>query len=383
MKEEVTLAALFDFATEGILVTNQKGEIIRINRAAEIMFGYEKGELDHRPIEWLIPMKARPMHSKYREGFAKDPHPRGMGKGMDLFAVRKDGSEFPVEVSLSPFTVNEHAYVIAFIIDITVRKQQQDAIRQQKEMLEAYSENLKASNEELQNFAYISSHDLQEPLRKIRAFGDRLKMMEYDKLGDQGKDYLDRMLNAAVRMQTLINDLLTFSRLTTRAKSFQPVDLEKVLREVLSDMEVTVEKSGAVIRHDPLPVIDAEPTQMRQLFQNLLSNAIKFRHENSVPEVTISCRTVHDDYGNELAEIRVKDNGIGFDTKYNDRIFNIFQRLDGLKYEGSGIGLAICRKIAIRHGGNITAESEPGKGATFIVTLKKQQFVPIPNEEND
>ncbi|TND08249.1 MAG: hypothetical protein FD123_2504 [Bacteroidetes bacterium] len=377
MQEEITLAALFDYATEGMLVTNSKGIILRINPAAEKMFGYEKGELDKKPVEWLIPMGTRDRHTKHRDGFSKQPHPRSMGMGMDLFAMRKDGSEFPVEVSLSPFNVNDHQYIIAFIIDITIRKQQQDAIRAQKEKLENYSENLKASNEELQNFAYISSHDLQEPLRKIRAFGDRLKMMEYEKMGDQGKDYLDRMLNAAMRMQILISDLLAFSRLTTRARAFQPVNLDRVLSEVLIDMEVSIEKSGAIISRQPLPEIDAEPTQMRQLFQNLVSNAIKFRREGEAPKIDISWRKRVDEYGNELAEIRVADNGIGFEEKYNDRIFNIFQRLDGQKFEGSGIGLAICRKIAIRHGGNIYAESAIGKGSVFIITLKVKQ--PIPN----
>lgn len=371
MQTELALSVLFDYATEGILITNDKGLIVRINPSAERMFGYEKDELMEMPIEWLIPRPLKTRHEKYRENYNHNPHARSMGQGMDLHAMRKDGSEFPVEVSLSPFTSNGSSYVIAFIIDITVRKEQQDAIRQQKEQVEAFAERLRASNEELQNFAYISSHDLQEPLRKIRAFGDRLQMIEKDTLSDTGKDYLDRMLNAAVRMQTLINDLLQFSRLTTRAQAFQKVDLDVVLKEVLSDMEVSIERSGAVITADPLPQIDGEATQMRQLFQNLISNAIKFTREGEKPKITISCKTIPAEGSlPELIEITVKDEGIGFEEKYTDRIFSIFQRLEGQKYEGSGIGLAICRKIAMRHGGNIIAKSKPGEGAAFIVTLR-------------
>ena len=249
-----------------------------------------------------------------------------------------------------------------------MRKSIEDDIRKKKEELERITGELKQSNEELQNFAYISSHDLQEPLRKIQSFGDRLKSNEQEHFSEKGKDYLNRMLNAAERMQRLIEDLLTFSRLATRAQPFTRVDLNSVLDGVLSDLEVAIEKSGSKITFDRLPAIDAEPTQMRQLFQNLISNAIKFRHENKKPEINISFskKTIS---GKEMIELLVADNGIGFDEKYAYKIFNIFQRLEGKKYEGSGIGLSICKKIANMHGGNITVKSKPGKGATFIVTL--------------
>ncbi|MDX5419959.1 MAG: PAS domain-containing sensor histidine kinase, partial [Hymenobacteraceae bacterium] len=198
---------------------------------------------------------------------------------------------------------------------------------------------------------------------------------EYDNLSEQGKDYVDRMLNAASRMQNLINDLLGFSRVTTKAKPFVKVKLDDILSEVISDLEVTIEKTNAQIIRSPLPEIEAEPTQMRQLFQNLLSNAIKFRKENESPIINIYAKNLQRQAhltatpGDEVTEIYVEDNGIGFDEKYLDRIFNIFQRLEGQKYEGSGIGLAVCRKIAIRHGGDITAQSQPGIGTRFIITL--------------
>jgi two-component system sensor kinase FixL len=231
----------------------------------------------------------------------------------------------------------------------------------------------------LQDFAYVSSHDLQEPLRKIQAFGDRLRIKEVNNLSEQGKEYVDRMLNAASRMQKLINDLLTFSRVTTKTQAFVWIDLNAILEDVLSDLEVSIERSGARIERSPLPSLEAEPTQMRQLFQNLIANALKFRKPDTAPLIKIYAqqhqRIAHltGTPGDETVEIFVEDNGIGFDEKYLDRIFNVFQRLEGQKYEGSGIGLALCRKIAIRHGGNITARSQPGKGTVFIVTLAIKQ----------
>jgi PAS domain S-box-containing protein len=233
---------------------------------------------------------------------------------------------------------------------------------------------LEQSNRELEGFASIASHDLQEPLRKIQSFGERLEGLAGESLGPEGKDYLARMRSAASRMRGLINDLLAFARVTSQARPFARVDLAQIAREVLVDLEVAVEQSGAAITVESLPTLDADPTQMRQLLQNLLGNALKFRREGSAPRIALRSSV---DAAAGRCELRVEDNGIGFDEKYLDRIFNVFQRLHGQgKYPGTGMGLAICRKIADRHGGTLTARSAPGQGATFIVTLPLQHVQP-------
>lgn len=367
-KNKKSLDALFQFSTEGILIVDSKGKIVIINPMGEQQFGYEQGELHGQNIEQLVPKRFAGNHVQHRNNYYQHPYPRAMGKGMELYGRRKDGTEFPVEISLSSYRSSEGLFTIAFIIDITERKVQTDAIKLANKKLMEFTTQLKASNSELENFAYISSHDLQEPLRKIQSFGDRIKTTEKEKLSEQGKDYLERMLNAATRMQTLINDLLAFSRLTTKALPFVRVDLNNVFDGVLSDLEVTIQQANAIIEKSPLPIIDADETQMRQLFQNLITNAIKFRKKNSVPWVKIDAvANVHNP--DKFIDVHVEDNGIGFDEKYLEKIFNIFQRLDGQKYEGSGIGLAVCKKIAVRHGGDITAKSKEGSGSTFIVTL--------------
>jgi signal transduction histidine kinase len=224
---------------------------------------------------------------------------------------------------------------------------------------------LDRSNRELREFAYVASHDLQEPLRKIQAFGDRLRARFGDALGEQGNDYIARMQGAAARMQALIQDLLSYSRASSKEMSVRPVDLDALARDVVSDLSERIRATGGTVELEPLPTFEADPTQMRQLLQNLVGNALKF-HRDGVPPVV----KVRGDSGPEWTRIVVQDNGVGFDEQYADRIFTPFQRLHGrMAYEGTGMGLAICRKIAERHGGRITVRSAPGVGSTFAVLL--------------
>lgn len=253
--------------------------------------------------------------------------------------------------------------------DITEMRRTQEQLAVEHLRLEQSQRDLESKNRELQNFAYVASHDLQEPLRKVQTFGDRLQSHAGPSLDEQSRDYLGRMQNAASRMQSLIHDLLAFARVTTHARPFVPIDLGQVCREVLTDLEVRTEQTGAKITVEQMPTLAADPLQMRQLLQNLIANALKFRRVDVPPEVCIRARDVRMD-GQDWVEIEVRDNGIGFDMKYADKIFAMFQRLHGREeYEGTGIGLAICRKIVERHGGTICADSAAGKGTTFIVRL--------------
>jgi PAS domain S-box-containing protein len=268
--------------------------------------------------------------------------------------------------------------------DIHEMKLAQEALQESKEKLRQFTAQLERSNRELQDFAYVASHDLQEPLRKIVVFGERLKEKSHDALGEEGRDYLERMQKAAARMQTLINDLLAFSRVTTKARPFVPVDLAEISREVVNDLEARIEHTRGRVEIGKLPVIAAEVLQMRQLLQNLIGNGLKFHKPGESPVVTVAARTFSDDSGRELCELTVADNGIGFDEKYLDRIFNVFQRLHTRnEYEGNGMGLAIVKKIALYHGGDITAKSKPGAGATFIVTLPVTQLTQPKDDEMD
>lgn len=280
--------------------------------------------------------------------------------------ITPDGTTKHAEVSASPIRdeTGEITRVVHTSRDITDRKLAD-------ELLAEHDRALARSNMELQHFAYIASHDLQEPLRKVTAFGDRLRDKCGHALDEQGRDYLARMQNAASRMQVLINDLLTFSRVTSRAQPFVAVDLAQIVREVVSDLEIKIEQTAGAVVFGDLPTIDADPLQMRQLFQNLIGNALKFHRPKESPRVEIRARYAADE---GRVEIRCTDNGIGFEQKYAERIFEVFQRLHGRgEYEGTGIGLAVCRKITERHGGDITVASCPGEGSTFTISLPLRQ----------
>jgi signal transduction histidine kinase len=235
--------------------------------------------------------------------------------------------------------------------------------------LERRAQELARSNTELDQFASIASHDLQEPLRKVRTFTERITETEADRLSERGVDYLKRANASAERMQRLIEDLLKFSRVATQGRPFEPVDLNRVTAEVLEDLDDSIQRSGAVVAVGQLPTINADSHQMRQLIQNLVSNAIKFSREGVPPQVDISAKVE-----GGFVRLAVIDNGIGFDTKYSHRIFRVFERLHGRgTYAGTGIGLALCRKIAERHGGTVLAESVPDAGSTFTVTLQTER----------
>jgi light-regulated signal transduction histidine kinase (bacteriophytochrome) len=248
-----------------------------------------------------------------------------------------------------------------------------DRLRSSYAEQKAYASELERSNKELQDFAFITSHDLQEPLRKIQAFASRIRSQYERVLDEKGRDYLWRMERAAHRMQDLIHDLLKYSRITTRPEPFQTFDLTEPVKEAVMDLRVLIEETGGRVEVANLPIVEADPIQMRQLFQNLIANALKF-HGEKTPMVKVYSPGCSQGF----CEIFVEDNGIGFDEKYIGKIFTPFQRLNKKdQYEGSGMGLAICQKIVERHRGAITARSSPGEGSTFVVRLPLEQ----PGEE--
>jgi PAS domain S-box-containing protein len=359
------------------IVTNSHGEIEWVNHSFHKLTGYTLAEvIGKKPGDILQGAKtSQETVASIHDALAKQEPFFG-----EILNYSKDGRSYWLSLNINP-VFDDDGKLLQFIAiesEITTRKEIE--IKLQKEVegvmkkLNVMNERLEVSNRELLDFAYVSSHDLQEPLRKIQAFGDRLKSTCQDSLNEKGLDYLERMLNAASRAQILINDLLDFSRVTTKAQPFQSIKLSEVLEGVLSDLEVRIEKSAVILEVEPLPIVEADALQMRQILQNLIGNALKFLREGVTPVVQVRSR-VYIENAQEWCEIRVIDNGIGFEQQYAERIFQIFQRLHGRKtFEGTGIGLAICRKIAERHNGTLIAQGEPDQGATFIFTLPTHQL---------
>ena len=282
-----------------------------------------------------------------------------------------------IEITLYKHSAEETLRKARDELEIRVEERTRE-LHKANEELKVYAAMLEQSNRELEEFAFIASHDLQEPLRKIQTFADRIRKVHYDSLGDMGRDYLERMQQSARRMQDLIHDLLKYSRVTTRPEPFTLIDLRKSAEEALTDLSVLCEETAGGIEIGDLPSIEADAVQMRRLFQNLIENSLKY-HGRHKPFVRIYCNEpCLDGYWT----IHVEDNGIGFDVCYLEKIFKPFQRLHGKKskYQGTGIGLAICRRIVERHGGSITAQSEPEKGTIFTVRLpEKPQYCSIKN----
>jgi PAS domain S-box-containing protein len=340
------------------------GVVLRVNQAECALLGFEPHEMIGRPIwDFIAPEGRETGQDAVRQIIAD----KDLKTCFEREYTRRDGTTVVLEIHSRVIRdgLNQSTGVRSFLIDITQRTR-----AEQKLQLQARE--LSRSNEELAQFAYVASHDLQEPLRKILAFGDRLKTRHAAEIAPEGRDYLERMQNAAARMQVLIQDLLSLSRAANRPKTLAAVDLAEVVRTVVSDLEPRIAQIYGRVETGFLPVILADRVQIAQLLQNLIANALKFHKPGQAPLVKVygELHRVRPGAAADHVQITVEDNGIGFDEKYLDRIFQVFQRLHGrTEFEGNGIGLAICRKIAERHGGDISATSAPGQGAKFVVTL--------------
>ena len=363
---------LLDFIQDAVILHDMTGSIIFWNQGAEDMYGWSRpeamGMISHALLQTQSPqtieeITAELLRTERWEG--------------ELVQTRRDGTTVVMSSrwALLGSANGEPLATFQINTDITERKLTEGK-------LAAIAIQLHRSNRELEEFAEVASHDLQEPLRKIQAFGNRLAVRCADTLDDDSRDYLNRMLTSATRMRFLIDDLLDYSRLTIKARHYVKVDLSVVCQEVLSDVGQQIERMGGRVEVGDLPTIQADATQMRRLLQNLITNGLKFSREGVPPLIRVDARMLKpasEPYLNhsattELWEIIVQDEGIGFDEKYLDRIFAPFQRLHGHnQFEGTGMGLAICRKIAESHWGSITAKSAVGQGATFIVTLPTVQ----------
>jgi len=352
------IESLFEGAPDGLIVTDARGVIVLVNDRAGKLFGYAHDELLGAQVEVLLPESLRDAHTRHRAGYLRAPSTRFMGVGLDLYGVRKDASRFPVDINLSSVHTGHETLVMASVRDITGRKRAEL-------LLEANRLELERSNLDLASFAYVASHDLQEPLRMVSSYVQLLADRYGGRLDADADDFIHFAVDGVQRMQTLIRDLLEYAQVGTAELALVAVDTNELFTETLSSLEPVIRERRAQITVGPLPTVVADPTQLGQVFQNLMSNALKFTTPGVVPRIRVLAVREVDNW-----RFSAEDNGIGIDAGYAKRIFAPFKRLHGLgEYPGSGLGLSVCKRAVERRGGRIWVDAAPDGGSIFRFTI--------------
>ncbi|HKQ86419.1 MAG TPA: PAS domain S-box protein [Candidatus Acidoferrales bacterium] len=371
---EKRFETLLEAAPDAMVVVDAEGAIKVINAQTEKIFGYARAELIGQPVEILLPNRYRSAHATHREGYAQAPHSRAMGVGLELYGVRKDGAEFPVEISLSPLQTEEGLLVSSTIRDVSLRHEATEKIQKLNRALEQKIRDLDGLNKEMETFSYSVSHDLRAPLRHIDGFARILAEEHVSELSAEARHYLEHIVTGANQMGTLIDDLLSLGRVGRREMNLRAANLDDLVRQAMRDLPPGTENRQIDWKIEPLGETVCDPGLVKLVFSNLISNAVKFTRTRTEAVIEVGKCSL-----NETLAYFVRDNGVGFDAKYADKLFGVFQRLHSQQeFEGTGVGLATVRRVVQRHGGKVWVESELGAGTTFFFTLaSRPQDMPL------